>query len=879
MPRSPLAVAVVWHMHQPWYRDDVAGQFVLPWVRRRASKDYLHMLRILERHPQVRVTVNMVPSLLAQLELYASGDAADADRDLCLREAGELTAAERDFLVAGAKHADYGRRVALLRPYTELVNRLPAGATAAVSVDDIRDLQLWTLLAWIDPEQILDDPELHALATRGRGFTEEDKTLVDSRQLALLRTVIPAYRAAVASGQVEPLTTPYHHPILPLLIDPASARVATPDIALPPATAHHPADAAEHVRRGLQEFARITGHPAAGMWPAECAVSPAAAELMHRCGAGFAISDEGVLARTLGRAAGAEAGDVHHAYRDSSGLRMVFRDARLSNLIGFTYQSMAAEQAAADLLQRLESLADARSDDDAQLVTIGLDGENFKDYYADNATPFLDAFYSGLATSTRVRSTHIGSFLDEHPEAVRPLPELWTGSWIGSDLRTWIGEPAHTRAWGLLASAHDALDRAGGAAKHPAAHEELLIAQASDWYWWFGEHHDSGSDAAWDALFRIHLRNACTLAGLAVPPQLDEPVIDGLEIGNDCPPLRTIDPPAAGSTEWQSAGIAEVGAALGAMRPPASSVSRIFYGAGGGRLHLRFGDQLPRYQRAVVDAGSAGRLMVDRAVRNLSVALPQGAVDFTITLEEAGRGAERVPAAGRLHAQSPPDGPDRPLRVVIVAAECAPLATAGELAGLVADTAADAAALGHDVVVAIPLHRGASLGMSPGVRVAELHATVSGRLTTARVVQAGLPGSGVPVLSVDAPAYFDRDAIYGALDDGERYLAFSALVAALLTATGFAPDVVHGFEWQTGALLGLLAGTAEPPATVFSVAQDSVGYRIDAGAVAGMGVRNLGVGEVDLGDLGRRATMVEATPRRGALSALYDTALHRGEPG
>jgi alpha-amylase/alpha-mannosidase (GH57 family) len=878
MPRSPLAVAVVWHMHQPWYRDDVAGLFVLPWVRRRASKDYLHMLRILDRHPEIRVTINMVPSLLAQLELYAVGDAADADRELCLREAGELTAAERDFLVAGAKHADYGRRVALLRPYMELVNRLPDGDTSGVSVDDVRDLQLWTLLAWIDGEEIGDDADLHALAERGRGFTEEDKRLVDSRQLALLRAVIPAYRAALASGQVEPLTTPYHHPILPLLIDPACARVATPAIELPPASPHHRADAEEHVRRGIAEFARITGRAAAGMWPAECAVSPAAAELMHSCGAGFAISDEGVLARTLGLDSVRESADLYRAHREKSGLRMVFRDAHLSNLIGFTYQSMAAGRAAADLIERLEAIADARSATEPQLVTIGLDGENFKDFYEDNATPFLDAFYTGLAQSSRLQSTHIGAFLDAHPEPLRALPELWTGSWIDADLRTWIGEPAHTRAWTLLASTHDALDRAGGAAEHPRAHEELLIAQASDWYWWFGEHHDSGSDAAWDALFRTHLRNAHTLAGLAVPPELNEPVIDGLQIGNDCPPLRTINPPAEGPSEWQSAGSAEVGAALGSMRPPASSVSRILYGAGGGRLHLRFGDQMPRYDRAVVDAGSAGRLVVDRPVRNLSVALPAGGVDFAITLQETGRGAERVPSAGSLHAQTPPDGPERPLRVVLVAAECAPLAAAGELAALVANTAEDAAALGHDVVVAIPLHRGSALGVSPGVRLAELRATVSGRLTTARVVQAALPDSGVPVLSVDAPAYFDRDAIYGALDDGERYLAFCALVAALLADTAFAPDLVHGFEWQTAAVLGRLAGASDAPAIVFSVGGGSAGYRIDAAAIAGVGVRNPGVGEIDLRDLGRRvATVVEQTPRRATLSALYDAALNRSE--
>jgi alpha-amylase/alpha-mannosidase (GH57 family) len=878
MPAPPLGVAVVWHMHQPWYRDDVAGQFVLPWVRRRATKDYLHMLRILDRHPQVRVTMNMVPSLLAQLEIYAAGDASDADRELCLRAASELTAAERDFLVAGAKHADYGRRVAVLAPYMRLVNGLRAGDASAVSVNDIRDLQLWTLLAWIDPGEIGGDPDLHALARRGRGFTEDDKHLVDARQLALLRAVMPAYRAAVEAGQVEPMTTPYHHPILPLLIDPACARVATPGIELPEPSPHHQADAEEQVRRGLEEFARMAGRPAAGMWPAECAVSPATAALMHSYGAGFAISDEGVLARTLGRDTVRETGDLYSAHSDPGGLRMVFRDAELSNLIGFSYQSRPAEQAAADLLQRLEALAAAQpAGEPAQLVTIALDGENFKDFYAENATPFLDAFYAGLAASSSLRSTHIGAFLDANPQALRQLPELWTGSWIDADLRTWVGEPAHTRAWTLLASAHEALDRAGGAAEHPRAHDELLIAQASDWFWWFGEHHDSGSDSAWDALFRTHLRNAHTLAGLAVPPQLAEPVIDGLAIGNDCAPLRAINPPADGATEWQSAGMAEVGAALGSMRPPASSVSRVFYGAGGGRLHLRFGDRMPRFDRAVVDAGSAGRLVVHQAVRNLSVALPAGAVDFAITLEESGRGAERVPAAGSLRVESPPDGPARPLRVLLVAAECAPLASAGELAAVVADTAADAAALGHDVLVVVPLHRAATVGMSPGVRLPALRAAVSGRVITARVVQGGLPPSGAPVLSVDAPAYFDRDDIYGALDDGERYLAFGSLVAALLDSTGFAPDLVHGFEWQTAALVARLAGAADPPATVFSVGEASPGYRVEASAAGGVGVRSPGVGEINLLDLGRRAaTVVEQTPRRGTLTDLYDTALdHR----
>jgi alpha-amylase/alpha-mannosidase (GH57 family) len=881
MPARPLAVALVWHMHQPWYRDDVAGHFVLPWVRRRAAKDYLHMLQVLERHPEMRVTINMVPSLLAQLELYSDGSVSDADRDLCLRSASELTKAERDFLVAGAAHDDYGRRVALLSPYIELVDRLAAGDAAAAGVDDIRDLQLWTLLAWIDPDQIRADPLLLALAQRGRGFTEHDKHTVDHAQLALLRAVIPAYRDAVSSGRVEPMTSPFHHPILPLLIDATSAGVASPGIALaePPLRAER--DALEHIRRGLDSFERVVGRRPVAMWPPECAVSPQAAALMRGCGLRFAISDELVLSRTLGHGA-RDAGELYRAHTDASGLSLVFRDAVLSNLIGFTYQSMTGEEAASDLLARLVAIAQVQPEDRvAPLVTIALDGENFKDFYAENATPFLEALYAGLVASAELQPTHVGSFLDGNEASLGVLPPLWTGSWIDADLRTWIGEEAHTKAWTLLAATRDTLLGIDAPSAHPRAWDEVLIAEASDWFWWFGEHHDSGFDASWDELFRTHLRNAHTLAGLAVPARVDEPVIASTAIGHDCAPLRRIDPVSRGPLEWQSAGIAEVGAVYGAMRPPASSVARILYGAGGGRLHIRFGDGTPRFDRVVIDAGAVGTLVVERAARSLSVATPvTGLLDFAITLEEAGRGTERVPLHGSLHVANPGDGIDSRLRVLIVAAECAPIAVAGDLAALVAATAADAAGLGHDVVVVIPHHRGAAFGRSPGVRIARLAASAWGSTLDARAVQGALGDSNTPSLSIDAPAWFDRDAVYGALDDGERYLAFCVLACTLIDATGFAPDVVHGFEWQTAALLARLATLPSPPASVLSIGDGSPGYVVDAATLAGAGVGGVGTGEVDLIDLGRHvATVVEQRPRQGTLAQVYDAALARRRSG
>lgn len=344
--------------------------------------------------------------------------------------------------------------------------------------------------------------------------------------------------------------------------------------------------------------------------------------------------------------------------------------------------------------------------------------------------------------------------------------------------------------------------------------------------------------------------------------------------GNDCAPLRSIDPPSEGPAAWRSAGTAQVGHAPEDMHQPATGVSRILYGAGGGRLHLRFGDTQPSFDRAVVDGGVAGRLVVERPVRNLAIALRGASVDFSVQIEQPGRPAERVPASGTVHVVAPRAGVGRALRVLVVAAECAPLTTSGHLARVVAHTIAAAAALGHDVVLAIPLHRGAELGIEPGVRLSDLRCASSGRVVVGRVIQGALPGPRVPALSVDAPAQFDRDAPYGEADDGERYLAFCAMVEALLRATAFAPDIVHGFEWQTAALLAALAASDDPPATVFSVAGDAPGYRVSSAALSGSAAAAGGGEDVELLDLGRgAATVVAPAPAPGDLGTLYESAL------
>src|SRR5436189_6083631 len=84
-------VAFLWHMHQPYYEDLVTREHILPWVRMHALKDYYGMVALLEEFPTVRMTFNLVPSLLVQLEAFAADRAHDQYLALGLKPADSLT--------------------------------------------------------------------------------------------------------------------------------------------------------------------------------------------------------------------------------------------------------------------------------------------------------------------------------------------------------------------------------------------------------------------------------------------------------------------------------------------------------------------------------------------------------------------------------------------------------------------------------------------------------------------------------------------------------------------------------------------------------------------------------------------------------------------
>jgi alpha-amylase/alpha-mannosidase (GH57 family) len=601
---EPLHVAFVWHMHQPYYRLGPGHPFEMPWARLHALKDYLDMVTTLADYPPLHQTFNLVPSLVEQLEVYAGGHFDDVYWNHTMKPATDLEPAEQAFVVERLCERSGHPRARINPRYAELIQKRDAHASQnweacarAFSVDELRDLQIWFNLAWFDPQYLEKEP-LASLVARGRDFCEEDKLALAQVQEEILAQTLPAYREAAARGQIELSTSPYFHPILPLLANTDAARVSAPDTLLPSRRFAYPEDAAHQVRMAVAKHQEVFGQKPQGMWCSEQSVGEDVIPLLTQAGMNWTISDEVVLRRSLSGtvaslpdAAGivqAPASDPHVHYRpyllerEGKRLAIVFRDHALSDLIGFSYQSWNAHDAVADLLTRLRNIRSrlisegafrrktSTGSPDLPLVTIALDGENAWEYYPRDGRDFLEGLYEGLCADGTLRCVTIAEHLSESP-AVQPLPWLHTGSWIGGDLGTWIGDRAHGSAWDALHEARDCVTAHTQETETPAetpglakAWHHIRVAEGSDWFWWFGDRHHTELDYVWDLNFRRHLREVYSALGETAPLDLSFPLLQRSALPVSTSPQGPISPSIDGRMgegadgshdEWEAAGV------------------------------------------------------------------------------------------------------------------------------------------------------------------------------------------------------------------------------------------------------------------------------------------------------------------------------------
>ena len=609
----PLYVAIIWHQHQPLYKSRIAGRYQLPWVRLHGTKDYLDLVLMLDRYPKLHQTVNLVPSLILQIEDYVAGTAMDPYLSLLLSEVEQLTDDQRRFAIEHFFDAHHRTMVDPHPRYAELFNqRQEQGMGWCLenwTATDYSDLLAWHNLTWIDP-LFWDDPQVAQWLERGRGFNLSDRQQIYKKQQEILSRIVPQHRAMQERGQLEVTTTPYTHPILPLLADTDAGRVAVPDMPLPERRFQYADDIPRHLKKSWDMYIDRFGCAPRGLWPSEQSVSPAMLTPVAEQGFQWLCSDEAILGWTL----------QHYFHRDGNGnvlepelmyrpyrlqtpegdLSIVFRDHRLSDLIGFTYGSMAPKAAAADLIGHLEAIArslkynqktGSTSLDQPWLVTIALDGENCWEFYKDDGQPFLEALYSSLSDQETIKLVTVGEFVEQFPPTeTLPADKLHSGSWVDGSFTTWIGDSAKNKAWDLLTDARHTLAQHPEAteASNPEAWEALYAAEGSDWFWWFGEGHSSNQDAMFDQLFREHLSALYTALNEPIPEAVKQPV-EVHDIGGDHLPMSFIHPVIDGvgdEQDWDKAGRIEVGGARGTMHR-SSAIQRLWYGVDHLNFYLR----------------------------------------------------------------------------------------------------------------------------------------------------------------------------------------------------------------------------------------------------------------------------------------------------
>ncbi len=610
-----VALAFFWHQHQPYYPDDVAGENPMPWVRLHGTKDYWGMAMLLKEAPQMRATINLVPSLLTQLAAYTDEGRQDTHQRVSRLPADGLSEDDANYLLDNffMVHPDQ-----MIRPfprYFELYKKRGLSVDSAEKArkrfnkKDLIDLQCWSNLVWIHPLAFEQDAELAEFRDKGRGWTEKEKQWLLDKQMDLLRQVLPLHRELLDRGQIELTTTPFYHPILPLLWDKRLARRAMPNVALPKYLDGYAEDAKEHVRRAVEYHEKLFGQKPRGMWPSEGSVCQGIVPIIAEAGIQWIGTDEEILSCStdgwVSRDGNGYLRNPEMLYRpwrveeQGRSLQIVFRDHAMSDQIGFHYQRYAPQQAVDDFVGKLEAIGNATGGNAGHrptLVSMILDGENCWEYYPNAGVDFLRGVYRRVVEHPKIEPVRLSDYLARYPATDR-IGHLFPGSWIQHNFGIWIGHPECNRAWDLLHETRQHLTALKSRKSKPAekmalAWKELFIAEGSDWFWWFGDSHSSAQSGLFDRLFRKHLQNVYIVLDEPPPTELARPIRQGTrqrELHSEPTGLLRVKVDGRQTYfEWINAGRYVCGGSRGSMSMVAQGyIADLYFGFDTERLLLR----------------------------------------------------------------------------------------------------------------------------------------------------------------------------------------------------------------------------------------------------------------------------------------------------
>jgi len=536
-----LSIAFYWHMHQPIYQLTADGGYLMPWVRLHAVKDYLDMALWTKKFDNLRLNFNYVPALLDSLIEYAQQGAHDIHSKLTVTPVEELTREDKIFILNNFFDANYQTMILQNEEYHRLYQKVQTEYVTDVDVltnQEYSDLMALFNLTWTDSSFKTTNKELKRLVKKGKNYTLEDRIQIIDIHREIISKLIPTLRKLVEKNKIEITTSPYYHPILPVLLDYKSVKknsMPEDDIS----NLKTELDAKIQTKMALDRMEELFGKRPRGIWPSEHCVSKKTLELFSSLGVEWSISDEGVLANSINFEFEHDfKGYLNEPYHllktynyksKNSDIKMIFRDSTIPNLIGFEYQNHNPIATANDLYDRIKVIQSKilSSPDSEHLLTIALDGENCWENYLEDGASFLKTLYTLITEDETLETVLISDYLDKAKEH-KPLNKIASGSWINRNFKLWIDEPVKDLAWSYLRRVRK--DFSNFVKREPLnpnielARKELFICEGSDWFWWYGEPNDSGKDNIFDFLFRTHLKNIYRYLDLDTPKYLDEPL-------------------------------------------------------------------------------------------------------------------------------------------------------------------------------------------------------------------------------------------------------------------------------------------------------------------------------------------------------------------
>ncbi len=590
MPTSSLNLCFFWHMHQPDYRD-AKGVMTMPWVFLHAIKDYYEMPWLLSRYPGLKATFNITSTLIEQINLYDDPLKNDYFLSLWERHPSHLTAQERAWLIKICKSTQYETMIRPMPNLEKLYNK------EELSDDELIDFELLFMLAWCGNALRHENNLVKTLMKKEEGFVQSDKSNLLTMLCDFVGTILPFYARLHKEGVISLSTTPYNHPILPLLLDVENARHANTHATLPDNPISLQEDALEQVRRAIALYEKTFSSRPSGFWPAEGAVDEQSVALYKEQGIRWIATDEAILFRSL------EDNTRLHLYKPYryKGMTIGFRDHNLSDLIGFTYRFKSGHEAMEHFMHSLESIA--KTQKESTLFVI-LDGENAWEFFENNAFDFFTAIYQRLSKTPWCTTVS----MDEVSEMKNQgrLETLAPGSWINGDFSTWSGHPEKNRAWEFIYQTRRDVDNYSGTISSEAEEKirsHFLAAECSDWFWWYGDDHVTEFAFEFDTLFREHLLSIYWLLEMQPPSDLFEPIISHKSSASFLlKPQTSISPHIDGNIssffKWLGSGYVDEEQLYSTMDRERGPIKKIYYGHDDKKVYLAFEGEVASLERS-----------------------------------------------------------------------------------------------------------------------------------------------------------------------------------------------------------------------------------------------------------------------------------------